>query len=38
MFRAPYPAGVGDVSPINGRLVGIDTTTDGVDFSYVLLR
>ncbi|WP_421732721.1 PQQ-binding-like beta-propeller repeat protein [Cellulomonas sp.] len=38
VFRAPYPAGVGDVSPINGRLVGIDTTTDGVDFSYVLLR
>ncbi|WP_082574289.1 hypothetical protein [Cellulomonas sp. Root137] len=38
VFRSPYPAGVGNVSPINGRLVGIDTTTDGNDFSYVLLR
>ncbi|NUU16570.1 PQQ-binding-like beta-propeller repeat protein [Cellulomonas humilata] len=38
VFRVPYPAGVGDVSPINGRLVGIDTTTDGNDFVYVLLR
>lgn len=38
VFRAPYPAGVGDVSPVNGRLIGRDTTTDGADFSYVLLR
>ncbi|WP_421740513.1 PQQ-binding-like beta-propeller repeat protein [Cellulomonas sp.] len=38
VFRSPYPAGVGNVSPINGRLIGIDTTTDGSDFSYVLLR
>lgn len=39
VFRAPYPAGVDDVTPVNGRLVGIDTTSDGDDgFAYVLLR